>query len=103
VILQLEHQGRRALVSALGHEDDEDQVQMDFDLRDRLQVEPGDKVSLTVSEVGWVRQLRWYLFATDPAVRLPALLGAWSFAVGIIAILPIYDLLAALVQRVFGS
>jgi hypothetical protein len=91
VILKLSRDGKTALVSALGHEGNEDDIQMDIDLRQRLAVEPGDSVRIAVSAAGWTGQLRWYLSATDPTVRVPAHLAVLSVAVGVIAILPVYS------------
>ena len=97
VILKLDRDGKTALVSALGHEGDEDDIQMDIDLRQRLGVEPGERVPIAVSAAGWIGQLRWYLSATDPTVRVPAHLAVLSVAVGIIAILPVYSWLQSAV------
>ena len=97
VILMLDQDGKTALVSALGHEGDEDDIQMDVDLRQRLGVEPGERVRIAISAAGWIGQLRWYLSATDPTVRVPAHLAVLSVAVGIVAILPVYSWLQSAV------
>ena len=97
VILKLNRDGKTALVSALGHEGDEDDIQMDIDLRQRLGVELGQRVSIVISAAGWIGQVRWYLSATDPTVRVPAHLAVFSVAVGIIAILPVYSWLQSAV------
>ena len=89
VILKLDHDGKTALVSALGHEGDEDDIQMDIDLRQRLGVKTNGRVLIAVSAAGWIDQLCWYLSATDPTVRIPAYLGVSSVTLGIISILPV--------------
>src|SRR5690606_5816421 len=61
VILKLQHSGKCALVSALGHEDSENIIRMDIDLRDRLGLTPGQQVQISVSHAGWHQQLCWYL------------------------------------------
>ncbi|MCP8896373.1 hypothetical protein KYK29_15705 [Shinella daejeonensis] len=90
VILKLQHGTRRALVSALGHEESEDVIQMDIDLRDKLGLEPGKQAEISVALAPWHQQLCWYLNATDPAVRIPAWLGIWSFAIGVLSIFPVF-------------
>ncbi|PDT13398.1 hypothetical protein [Rhizobium sp. M1] len=79
---------------------------MDIDLRDKLQVALDSAVEMKVSLASWHQQLRWYLNATDPAVRIPAWLGVWSFVVGLVSILPIYswvsDAVAYLVSLTCG-
>lgn len=57
VILMLDQDGKTALVSALGHEGDEDDIQMDVDLRQRLGVEPGERVRIAISAAGWIGQI----------------------------------------------
>ena len=85
VILQLRHGERNVLVSALGHEADEGAIQMDIDLRSKLRLEIDQTADISISIAPWHQQLRWYLTATDPAVQIPACLGAWSLVMGVAA------------------
>lgn len=103
VILKLEHGARRALVSALGHEEGEDVIQMDIDLREKLGLAPNDKANISVSLASWRQQLCWYLNATDPAVRIPAWLGIWSFAIGVLSIFPVFTWLTCAARFLIGA
>jgi hypothetical protein len=87
VVLLLKNDAGEALVSALGHEDAEDIIQMDIDLRSKLALSLGSNANISIARASWVQELRWYLSATDPAVRIPAWLGAWSLVIGVASIL----------------
>lgn len=100
VILRLEHEGASALVSALGHDEAEEIIQVDIDLRYKLKLTLERSVDIKVSLATWRQQLWWYLNATDPAVRIPAWLGIWSFAVGLVSILPVYSWLSGIITHV---
>ncbi|MRX33202.1 hypothetical protein [Aminobacter sp. MDW-2] len=72
----------QTLVSALGHDEGEEEIWMDFDLRNRFGVKADDKIEITVSSAGPLDKLWWYLSAADPAVRIPAWLALWSVFLG---------------------
>ncbi|WP_245502976.1 hypothetical protein [Rhizobium ruizarguesonis] len=86
-ILAIRSGSQSALLCALGHDGLDEEVQMDIDLREQFGVKVGDTISLEIEEAGVIGTLRWYLAARDPAIRVPALLGAWSFVLGVISLL----------------
>lgn len=93
-IMRVSGTKRNAILCVLGHDGSEDEVQMGIDQRSLFETEIGQTIDLDVSAVGWIGKLRWYLFATDPAVHVPAWLGVWSFAIGVLSLIPsIIDLL----------
>lgn len=82
-ILCLEHENKTALVSALGHEGTRNVIQMDINLRKKLDVKDGDLAKITVSVPPWWKKLCWYFHATDPIVYIPARIALWSLGLSI--------------------
>lgn len=76
-----------AILCVLGLDKDQSVVQMDIDLRAAFEVEPDQEIELTLERAGWFGKIRWYLFATDPAVHVPAWIGAWSFVLGLVGLI----------------
>ncbi|PWI54799.1 hypothetical protein B5K03_08750 [Rhizobium phaseoli] len=85
-IMRVKNSHHSAVLCVLGLEGSEDDVQMDVDLRNAFGVKPNDEIDLELSEVGWFGKLTWYLSATDPAVHVPAWIGAWSFVLGLVGL-----------------
>jgi len=79
--------GRQGFAAAVGHYDDPDIIMMDYDLRATLGVNVGETIPLEVTRCGVAGTLRWYLTVRDPIIRVPAVLGAISFFLGIISLL----------------
>lgn len=87
-IMRVKSSKYSAVLCVLGLDGAEDEVQMDIDLRNAFNVQPDQTIELEVSSVGWIGKLRWYLFATDPAVHVPAWIGVWSFVIGALSLIP---------------
>ncbi|QIO57322.1 hypothetical protein [Rhizobium leguminosarum] len=85
-IMRVKSSKHSAVLCVLGLEGLEEDVQMDVDLRNAFGVQPNDKIDLEISTVGWIDKVKWYLFATDPAVHVPAWIGAWSFVLGLVGL-----------------
>ncbi|MBB2821306.1 UNVERIFIED_ORG: hypothetical protein GGD59_004578 [Rhizobium esperanzae] len=85
-IMRIKNSHHSAVLCVLGLEGSEDDVQMDVDLRNAFGVKPNDEIDLELSEVSWFGKLTWYLYATDPAVHVPAWIGAWSFVLGLVGL-----------------
>lgn len=64
---------------------------MDDAARTKLDLKRGQQFSFEIKEAGFWGELRWAFFATDPAYRVAARLGVLSFALALIALLPLVD------------
>lgn len=80
-IVELRVDGRRAIVALLGR-DDRGGINIDFDVRKELEVEVGRFYEFDIRRLSWWGKLRWYMGATDPAVRIPAKIAVVSFVLG---------------------
>jgi hypothetical protein len=89
-IMQVTAGKNSRLLCVMGHDGDKSEARMDMDLRSSFDKELEQKIELDMSPVGWSGKLRWYLFATDPAVHVPAWLGVWSFLIGMISFIPLF-------------
>lgn len=86
-IMRVKNTQHTAVLCVLGLDGAEDDVQMDIDLRNAFGVRPNEQIDLELSAVGWIGKVKWYLDATDPAVHVPAWIGAWSFVLGLAGLL----------------
>ncbi|CCM78039.1 hypothetical protein [Rhizobium mesoamericanum] len=85
-IARITCESKTEILCVLGSDGPQNEVQMNIDVRDAFGVRLGQSVELEWEPVRWWGQLCWYLAARDPAVRIPALVGAWSFVLGVVGI-----------------
>lgn len=77
---------KSTLVLLLGH-DDETGIYLDFDTREELGLEKGEKVQISATKVRLFSKLLWYLKTKDPMIHIPACLAVLSVALSIIGLL----------------
>ncbi|MCT8989528.1 hypothetical protein NYR54_04345 [Chelativorans sp. SCAU2101] len=80
-VVKLSANGNSCHVSVLGTEE-EDVIEMDLDTRLDLGVMHDQTYEFSLTRAGVVGQLRWYLDAKSPAIRIPAWLAFWSLLMG---------------------
>lgn len=73
--------GKKFFAALLGSEK-EGVIKLDLDTRLKLGVKPNDVGDFSFRKAGWVDSVKWYVCATSPLTRIPALLAAWSVALG---------------------
>lgn len=77
--------GLRRLVTVRGN-DAPGVINIDIDNREDLEIEEGSEYEFDI-ELAWAwRRVWWQLWATDPTVRMPAKIAAWSFAMGFVGL-----------------
>ncbi len=83
-VMKLARENPRKVIYAcsLGHEGKPEEIQMDFDTRQALGVEPGETIDLETSKASLPGRMCWYWSAADPAIRIPAWLAVWSVGLG---------------------
>ena len=62
-------------------------IGLDAALREKLRLEKDVEYNFQLVPLGWFGQFLWYLDASDPAVRLPALLALLSVILGLVGLL----------------
>lgn len=62
-------------------------INIDIDNREDLGIAVGNVYDFQIEHVCIWRRIWWQWWATDPAVRLPAKIAAWSFALGFFGLL----------------
>ncbi|MER8803767.1 hypothetical protein [Mesorhizobium sp. M0998] len=85
-IVRIEANSRSITAVVLGN-DTVGEININIDLRNDLGVTLGKGYEFTIHKANWCGRWGWYANATNPAVRLPAHLSIWSFALGVISLL----------------
>jgi hypothetical protein len=86
-VYNLTVRGRSELVFLRGI-DEGGIITLDRDMRERLNVNEGESVDFTITKGCWlIDELRWALISSDPAYRVGAKLGVWSFILGLLGII----------------
>ncbi|WP_196774337.1 hypothetical protein [Rhodovulum sp. MB263] len=78
--------GRCAYAAVVGHNDRENIIRLDYDLRKTLGVDLGQEVEIEVKKCVFLGILRWYLTVPDPLIRVPAYLAMVSTFLGFISL-----------------
>lgn len=73
--------GKKFLAVLLGL-DEEGVIKLDLDTRLKLGVRPNQIGTFSFRKAGFLDSVKWYVCATSPLTRIPALLAAWSVALG---------------------
>lgn len=57
---------------------------MAFDTRTALGVKKKGELNFSLSKVGFLKRVLWYLTNSNPMIHIPAWLAVWSVALGLI-------------------
>jgi hypothetical protein len=87
-LLRVSHSGKSGYFIGLGHQNGDGVAKMDFDVREHLGILSMESPSYLKIELitGW-RSICWYLRHRDPHVYVPAYVGLWSLALGVVGIM----------------
>ena len=86
-ICRIATKNKSILASVRGIDSDRCVIKIDEINRDKLGININSSYGFTIVRATWFSILRWHVLASDPSIRIPAILGVSSLFLGIISIL----------------
>ncbi|MDE2029724.1 MAG: hypothetical protein KGI97_04070 [Alphaproteobacteria bacterium] len=83
------------------HNGNRGKILMDRNSLNKLNIDNGEKYNFVIREAGFWGELCWIWTATDPVYRVAGRLGVLSLVLGILAVLPMLEGMAAWGMRLF--
>lgn len=86
VVLLKHISGQKKYVVALGHDGAEDEIRMDFDLREHFSLDVDTSTQFSVTDGGYRGKLAFLWKATAPSIYVPYRIALISLLLGIIGL-----------------